>query len=252
MGFELTVLGASGSHTGPGRLCSGYLLRTDTTAVLVDAGNGSTANLQRLVGLRDLDAVVVSHRHVDHCVDLIGCFYALRFDPDYDRRLPLYAAPEVHDALTNLLSSDTALEFDEIFDHTEVRGGGRETIGDLTFELFDSIHSVPTVSMRVTVDGQVFAYSGDSAGGDQLIACARDADVFLCEATWQGDAANYPDGIHLTAREAGEIATVAGARRLVLTHIAGALDRSVSQREASETFHGPVEVAEEMHVYPIR
>jgi ribonuclease BN (tRNA processing enzyme) len=76
--------------------------------------------------------------------------------------------------------------------------------------------------------------------------------VFLCEATWQGDATDYPDGIHLTARQAGEVATTAGARRLVLTHIAGGLDRSVSQHEASETFDGPVEVAEEMHDYQIR
>lgn len=252
MGFALTVLGASGSHTGPGRLCSGYLLRTEATTILVDAGNGSTANLQRLVGLGDLDAVVVSHRHVDHCVDLIGCFYALRFDPGYLGRLALYAGPEVHAALTSLLSSDTALEFDEVFDHTEIRGGDRIDIGDMHFEVFDSVHSVPAVSMRVEVDGSVFAFSGDSAGGEQLVACARDADVFLCEATWQGDATDYPDGIHLTARQAGEVATTAGARRLVLTHIAGGLDRSVSQHEASETFDGPVEVAEEMHDYQIR
>jgi ribonuclease BN (tRNA processing enzyme) len=243
MDIELTVCGSSGSHTGPGRVCSGYLLRADGTNILVDAGNGSTANLQRFVTLHELDAVVVSHRHVDHCVDLIGSFYALRFDPTYGRQLPLYAAPEVHEALTSLLTRDTALLFDEVFVHHEVKPGDELDLGPFHFRFFDSIHPVPTVSMRIEVGGKTIAYSADSAGGPELVECARDVDLFLCDATWHGDADQHPPDIHLTARDAGRVATEAGAKRLVLAHVAGNLDPMVSVEQARETFDGPVEAA---------
>ncbi|MEX0868125.1 MAG: hypothetical protein WD011_00495, partial [Nitriliruptoraceae bacterium] len=77
------------------------------------------------------------------------------------------------------------------------------------------------------------------------------ADVFVCEATWQGDAQVYPPELHLVARDAGRIATQAGARQLVLTHIAGGLDVAVSAREAAETFDGPIVAAADLDTFPI-
>ena len=249
--MELTVTGCSGSHPGPGRACSGYLLQHNGTRILLDAGNGSTANLQRLVALDDLDAVVVSHRHVDHCVDLVGVFYALRFDPGFQRRLPLYAAPEVYDTLTGLLSQDASQTFDDVFAHHEVRGGDRVEIGGVALSFFDSIHPPPTVSVRFEADGRTLTYSADSAGGDELAEAARDADLFLCEATWQGDASQFPADLHLTAAEAGRVAGRAGARHLVLTHVAGSLDPTVSVAQARETFAGDVEAALDLRSWVI-
>ncbi len=249
MDVELTVLGCAGSHPSAGRLCSGYLVRAGGTSVLLDAGNGSTANLQRLMALRDLDAVMISHRHVDHCIDLVGAFYALRFDPDFQWRLPLYAADEVHEMLTGLMSTDSAMGFDEVFDHTRVGDGDAVRIGPLRVRFGHSVHATPAVSMRVEVGATTLVYSGDTAGGEDLVRIARDADLFLCEATWAGDAADYPPGVHLTAREAAKVATEAGVGRLVLTHIAGGTDRDRVLQEASEVFDGPVELAEDLAVY---
>lgn len=245
-GLSVTVLGSAGSHTGPGQVCSGYLVETGTTRLLVDAGNGSTANLQRFVAFNALDAVLISHRHVDHCVDLIGMFYALRFDPTFVGAIPLYAPAEVFETLQSLLSNDSRQVFSDVFDHRLVGGGSHDRIGDVNVSFFASLHPPPTVSMRFEYDEAVLAYSADSAGGEELVACARGADVFLCEATWQGDAVNYPAGIHLTARDAGAIAQRAGVRTLVLTHIAGGLDRQVSRAEAQETFAGRVEFANDL------
>lgn len=245
MSFDLTVLGCAGSHTGPGRACSGYLLHAGATRVLLDCGNGSTANLQRYCSVADIDAIVVSHRHVDHCVDLIGMYYALRFHEAGPKSVDLYAAPEVVETLTGLLSEDSALEFREAFRCHEVRGGDHLDLGPFAVDLFDSLHPVPTVSVRVEHEGTVLTYSGDSAGGPSLLAAADGADTFLCEATWQGDAEDWPEGIHLVARDAGRLATEAGVDRLVLTHILGSLDRDVSLREAQETFHGEVLLAED-------
>lgn len=250
MVLQLTVLGSAGSHTGVGRLCSGYLVQAEGASVLLDAGNGSTANLQRYLPFRELDAVVISHRHIDHCVDLIGCFYALRFDPSFEgRRLPLHAAPEVHDALTGLLSTDSAMSFGEVFDHRQVDHGDRVQVGPLALSFIRNIHPPPTVATRIEVAGRTLVYSADTAGGDDLIEHARGADLFLCEATWAGDAADWPPGIHLTARDAGTVATRAEVGRLVLTHIAGGTDRAQVLREARETFDGPIELAEDLATY---
>lgn len=252
MSFEVTVLGSAGSHPGPGRVCSGYLLTADGTRLLLDCGNGATANLQRTTRFDQLDAILVTHRHVDHCVDLVGMFYALRYHPDGPRSVDLYAAPDVVDLLTGLLGDESAAMFHEIFRHTPVTGGDQLEIGPFALTLFDSLHPVPTVSVRAEADGGVLAYSSDSAGGEQLVTCARDADVFLCEATWQGDQQDWPRDLHLTAREAGRVAAEAGARRLVLTHLLGSLDRSRSLAQARERFPGDVALAEDNQVLSVR
>ena len=249
MSLSLTVLGCAGSHTGVGRACSGYLVQSGETRIQLDAGNGSTANLQRLVPLRELDGFVVSHRHVDHCIDLIGCYYNLRFGPPVDGPMPLYAAAEVHQTLTSLLSNDSTLAFDEIFAHQQVGHGDELTIGPLHLRFAHSVHPVPTVSTRIEVDGTSLVYSGDSAGGQDLVDIARGADLFLCEATWAGAGTGQPEGIHLTGAQAAEVAREAGVGKLVLTHIAGATDRDEVYREAAAVFDGPVQLAEDLHTY---
>ena len=249
MSFDLRVLGCAGSHTGVGRVCSGYLVEAGDTRLLLDAGNGSTANLQRFLPVRDLDAIVISHRHVDHCIDLIGCFYNLRFDPDFTPPIALYAAAEVHPTLTALLSGDSPMSFDDLFDHTEVGHGDALSIGPAQLSFARSLHPVPTVSTRIEVEGASLVYSGDSAGGPDLVEIARGADLFLCEATWTGDPDAYPPDIHLTGAQAGAVAQEAGVGRLVLTHIAGGTDRDAVLREARDAFDGPVELAEDLARY---
>ncbi|MFP4636472.1 MAG: MBL fold metallo-hydrolase [Nitriliruptoraceae bacterium] len=251
MSLSLTVLGCAGSHTGVGRACSGYLVQAGGTSIQIDAGNGSTANLQRLVPLRELDAIVVSHRHVDHCIDLIGCYYNLRFDPHFTPPMPLYAAAEVHETLTSLLSADSTLEFDRVYQHKQVDPGDEVTIGSLDLRFAHSVHPVPTVSTRIEVDGHTLVYSGDSAGGDDLVEIARGADLFLCEATWAGEGTGQPEGIHLTGAQAAEVAREAGVGQLVLTHIAGGTDRDAVYREAAAVFDGPLQLAEDLHTYVV-
>jgi ribonuclease BN (tRNA processing enzyme) len=250
--ISLTVLGCAGTYTGVGRACSGYLVEAAERRLLLDAGNGSTANLQRLLPVRDLDAIVISHRHVDHCADLISCFYNLRFDPERRGvRLPLYAAAEVHGLLSELLCNDSPMHFDDVYDHHEVGHGDVVEIGELRLRFARSVHPVPTVSTRIELDGRVLVYSGDSAGGPDLVEIARGADLFLCEATWTGGSAGRPPGIHLTAGEAGAVAEESGVGRLLLTHLAGATDRDLALREARATFGGPVELAEDLASHTI-
>ena len=241
--MRLTVLGSSGTFTGPGSLCSGYLVRTAGATVLVDAGNGSTSNLQQEVALEDLDAIVISHKHADHCVDLIGLHHAVRARGPQATGIPLYSPPGVAELLAELTSREAPYVFEESFALQSVQAGDSFTVNDVRFELFDSVHPPPTLSMRIHGDDRILTYSADSAGGPQLVEAALGADLFLCEATWQGSPDDHPEGIHLTAEAAGTVATEAGVRRLLLTHVAGHLDRQVSLREAKQTYAGAIEVA---------
>lgn len=248
--MRLDVLGSSGSHTGPGSVCSGYLLRTASTTLLLDAGNGSTARLHALVDLDEVDAILVSHRHVDHCVDLLGLHYARRStggDP-----IPVYAPAGTLDALAAVAGHEAApWRFRDSFDLHDVAPGDRLRLGDVDVELHHAVHTVPAVSMRCSDGTSTLTYSGDTAGGDELLAAALGADAFLCEATWQGDADAYPSGIHLTARDAGSHAAAAGVGRLLLTHIRGGLDRERSVSEARETFGGDVTAVQDGDVVPV-
>lgn len=234
MAFDVVPLGTAGTHTGPGRPCSGYLVRHEDTRVLVDAGNGSTSNLLSYVDFHDLDAVVITHRHLDHCVDLVGMFYALRFGGPEPRRVRLHAAPEVLGLMRTLLDGDSKFTFADAFDHHEFRSGEHLEIGGIAIDASTSIHPVPTLTLDIRADGRRLVYSSDSAGGDPLVEAARGADVLLCEATWQGDAADFPPGIHLTAHDAALVAEKADVDRLVLTHVLGSLDRATSVAQAVE------------------
>lgn len=254
MSLELTVLGSAGSHPAAGRLCSGLLVRHTadgvTTALLVDAGNGSTANLQRLLPLGALDAVVISHRHLDHCVDLASATYALRFDAAFaaaGRRLPVLAAAEVHDTLRMLAGE----EVDHVLAVETVRGGDVRDVGPLRLTFADVLHPVPTVAVAIDDGAHRIIVSGDTAATEALVDLARGADLLVCEATWAGEAADHPPGVHLTASGAAAIAAAAGVGRLVLTHLAGATDRARALAEARAGFPGPVDLAEDLATYAL-
>lgn len=280
MTLELTVLGSAGSHPGVGRVCSGNLLRARgadgaVTHLLVDAGNGSTANLQLHAALADLDAVVVTHRHLDHCIDLASVQYALRFDDAFlasGRRIPVHAAAGVAEFLRGLsrgeepsvhpsgrpTGADGAGDadrpptgIDRVLAFLPVAGGDERFVGPMRLTFVDAVHPVPAVSVRVEHDGRTVVLSGDTAGDDALVDLARGADLLVCEATWTGRAEDHPVGLHLTAAGAAEVAHRAGVGRLVLTHLAGATDRDRALAEARAVYGGPVHLAEDLATYAV-
>lgn len=251
MSLDIVVLGSSGTHPGPGRMCSGYLLRTGGTQVLVDCGYGSTGNLYRLARVDDLDAIVLTHAHPDHCVDLLGIYYALRFHTGGEQTIDVYAPAGTAEVLAGLLSRESQQEFARICRFQDVSGGDRLEIGDLSFDFYWSIHPVPTVSVRASHDGRVATYSADSAGGPSLVDAARDADLFLCEATWPDEADHYPPHVHLSPQGAAKVAVDAGARRLVLTHLWPSTDRADVRSRAASAYDGPLWLAEDGQVWMV-
>ncbi len=234
------VLGATGSQPGRGRACSGYLVTSGDTTILVDCGFGVATALTGLMDPADLDAIIVTHRHLDHAIDLLGIWAVMRRD---DVQVPVHAAEEVEETVMAMVTPHRRDTFRKRLPITTLRSGDELRFGPLKVAAHHSDHGVPTVSLRITDDaGGVLAYSSDSAGGGDLLACARDADVFVAEASWQDGEEQAGDG-HMTAHRAGEVATEAGVGRLVLTHLRPHLDPSTSIVQATQSWSGPLVVA---------
>ncbi|MGH9005072.1 MAG: MBL fold metallo-hydrolase [Acidimicrobiia bacterium] len=235
--MELTVLGACGSYGAPaGGACSGYLVRAGGTAIWLDCGNGSFANLQRHLAVEDLDAVVITHQHPDHCVDLYGLHVMLTYGLGR-RDLPVYAPEGLERHLGVLVNGD----WGGTFAWTGLADGDAVTIGEAALVFSRTDHPPPTLAVEVTAAGRRLVYTADTGPGWSVEAFAPGADLVLSEATYQRD--GQGSSFHLSAHQAGEAARAAGARRLVLTHIWPGLDPAASAVEGSEAFGQEVTLA---------
>lgn len=245
----LVPLGVSaGGVPRPGGAGSGYLVQEGSTHLLLDCGNGVLGNLARYVPFQRVDALFLSHLHPDHFSDL----YPLLLQRTRYAPLRVYAPPGSRrklDAWFQLLSSNPGL-YQGALDLVEYEPGKAFKVGGLKVTPAAVEHSVPAFGCRVEAGRRALAYSGDSRQCDALVELARDAQVFLCEATLQegvGDAQfnQRQMAAHMTAKQAGEVAAKAGCRALVLTHIMYYLDPEVSQAQAQAGCLCPVATARE-------
>lgn len=240
---RLTVLGCSGTFPGPASPCSSYLFEHEGFRLVVDVGNGSTGPLQDCCNLLDLDAVIVTHLHGDHYLDLVTYTYARRYHPDgTPPPLPVYGPPEMRQHLASAFGDhfDTTL-LDATYTFGDVRAAVRE-LGPFRIETVLMNHPVECFGLRISAGGSTVAYSADTGRCDALVDLARGADLFLCEASYLEGADNPPD-IHLTGKEAGEYAARAGVGQLLLTHLVPWGDRARTHEEATREFDGPTQTA---------
>lgn len=236
--MRLNVLGSSGTYPVPGRPGSGYLIDHNGTRVWCDAGPGTLVSLP--VDVTDIDAVFVSHRHPDHCLDVIVASHVLAFGPRPRFGVPLYGPKSALDALVGFVDGGRVKE---VYDLRPLDDGDRVEIGSLSLEVAITDHSVPTFASRWETEHRSLCFSADTGPAGDWMRLVSDADLFLCEATYQGDPGREEYPHHLTAQEAGSIARSAGARSLMLTHIPPHRDPARSVMEAEETFGRPVSLA---------
>jgi ribonuclease BN (tRNA processing enzyme) len=262
---DLTVLGKSPAWQDAGGACSGYLVRGGGVHVLLDCGSGVFGKLRQAIDYADVDAVVVSHLHADHILDLVpfasGLVYAPRHQPvpvdgwpgtEEPPRPRLIAPPGARDTFRSLCAASgmRAEHIESGFALEEYAADDVISLGDLEVRFRPVPHFLPTHAIDVAEDGRRITYSGDSAPSDELCDFARDTDLLLIEATLPRPEREGPRG-HLTPAEAGEHGRRAGARRLVLTHLSDELDADWAREEASRAFGGPVELAREGAIYSV-
>jgi ribonuclease BN (tRNA processing enzyme) len=239
--MRLTVLGCAGSFPGPEAACSAYLVETDDFRLLVDFGTGSLGALQRYAGLMAVDAVLLSHLHLDHIMD--ACLYVVvrRYAPDAPHPpIPVYAPAGAPDRLAAAYSAEQS-PLDDVYTFYALQPG-TFPIGPFSVTVDRVNHPIETYGVRVEHGGAVIAYSADTAPCDALVRLAQGAQLFLCEASYL-DGEPHPPDLHLTGREAGEAATKAGVGRLLLTHLVTAWGSEARTYDAaSAAFAGPVEI----------
>ncbi len=239
--MKLTVLGTATPYPRPGNPCSGYLLQSGSTSVWVDAGTGTLAELQRHIGLDELDAIWVSHSHADHTADLLTAYYALRFaDIRIEHPVALYCPPGLRERLAGFLGPQSGKGLQRVFQFIELKGWGDSKVGSLELSWAPVDHGMPAFALRASADGQSIAYSGDTAYCESLVELADGADLLLCEVGYTALPAELPP-VHCTPEDAGRIAREARVPRLTLTHIG--LDSTEAATRAASVYEGDVQVA---------
>ncbi|MFI6349503.1 MBL fold metallo-hydrolase [Streptomyces sp. NPDC050560] len=250
--MKLTVVGCSGSFPSAESACSSYLVEADGYRLLLDMGNGALGELQRHCGLYDLDAIVLSHLHADHCIDMCAYFVARYYRHEGGRcpALPVYGPEGTEHRLTTAYAdTPSASSMSEVFDFHTVKPGSYD-VGPFTVRTEKVRHPVEAYAVRVEHAGRSLTYSGDTGPSKELTELAADTDLFLCEAAFTYGKENIPD-LHLNGREAGTAAQEARARRLVLTHIPPWTDPVGNLVDAREVYEGPAELAAPSAVYEI-
>ena len=230
--MRLTILGSSGGYSGPNNPTSGFLLEAGGARLWIDAGHGTFSALQRLADYTGIDAVLVSHVHADHCVDLYALNIALRFHEQGVLRKPLYCPLEVWERVPLLLgdSAEAKEGFHKTFDFHPIADGESVELAGVRASFLRTDHPNYCLAMRLETDEGILTYSADTGPGADLAGFARGSDLLLCEATYQEGLVGAP--VHLTARQAAETAVRAGVRDLVLTHVWPAFDPRRSVEEA--------------------
>ena len=264
--MRLTVLGKSPSWQDADGACSGYLVEDADTTVLIDCGNGVFSKLRRFRDYTRVDAVVISHLHADHFLDLVPYAYALTYAPrqqpvpvdrwpgtDAPARPRLIAPPESGAAFRQVVGAwgnDDLIE--KAFALEEYAQDSRPQVGSLQFVFRAVPHFKETYAICVSSSngrGRI-VFGADSGPTETLSDFVDGADLFIIEATLPRPERTGMRG-HLTPREAGEHGRSGTAKRLVLTHISDELDMLWARAEAADGFGGPVEFAREGAVFEV-
>lgn len=259
--MRLTVIGCAGSFPSPDSAASCYLVEADdesgrTWRVLLDLGSGALGPLQRHLAPQDVDAVLLSHLHPDHCLDLCGMYVALRYSPEGPPSscIPLYGPDGTFERLAAAYGHEEGSQLALVYDVRTWIEGEPVEVGPLTVVPALVDHPVIAYAMRVEHHTpertSVLVYTGDTDACPALTRLAKGADVLLAEAAFV-EGRDRSRHIHLTGFRAGQTATDAGARRLLLTHMPVWTDPQVALAEARRAYAGDLEVVRPGSVYEL-
>lgn len=246
--MRVTVLGGYAGVTSTGAGCSGYLIRDQSTAIVADLGPGTLGELRRQVVLDRIDGIVVSHGHLDHVLDIAALHVLLLYSPmQGKRRLKLFLPPDPTGQLDRwraaIAAATDGRSLDETFDVTVYDPSQTLTIGSIKVRFAPTVHPLQAYAMRFAGDGHAIGFTADTGPAADLDELFADVDVLVSEATLalvtDADGPLKTRG-HLTATEAGLLASRASAATLVLSHRWEEHDASSQRSEAASVYAGQI------------
>lgn len=236
--MKLTVIGCSPAWPNPGGAQSGYLVESNGTRVLLDCGPGVLGRLRGSEAWPSLDAIVISHFHLDHWGDLVPWVWGTMFRSEQHTGPELWLPPG---GRATLVDHGSRLGFpnmfEQVFAEREFEPHEPFSIDGIRITTVPMLHyRMPAFGMRVEADDATLAYSADTGPTEALDELAHDADLFVCEATLRDGAADGLPRGHLSAEEALAASERAGAHRLLLTHRPVELPLDPALEQASDGY----------------
>ena len=252
--MEVTVVGCSGSMSGPCSASSCYLVQARDEdgrdwSIVLDLGSGALGALWRYCAPATVDAIVLSHLHADHMVDMIGLHVYRRWHPDGPfTPLPVLAPANAVERVRGVGGDSAEEDYAAEFTFLAHDPAAPVSIGPFLIESFEVWHPVPAYAVRITgpssagAERATLSYSGDTDLCDGVIEAARGTDLFLCEAAFK-EGLDTVRGIHLTGRRAGQVAAAANPKAMVLTHIQPWTEPGDVLAESLDVWQGSTSVA---------
>ena len=248
--MRLTILGGSAASPNAGMGCAGLLVQTDGTRLVLDLGPGTLQELRRHTDFRTLDAVIVSHMHVDHVLDLLALRHALAYNPlPAPAPVPIWLPPGGAELLAQATAPFDACDepgrFAATVNVAEYDPARPLTIGDVVVTFAPTTHYIPAWAIRVQpAVGLALGYTGDTGPAAALAQFFAGVHLLVAEATLLEVGVRSPDERgSLTAAEAGQLAVAAGAKVLALTHMWEELGFAVYRAQAAAAYPGQIEMA---------
>lgn len=239
--MKFTIIGFWGAYPEKGEPTSGYLLENQKTKLLIECGSGVLCNLSKYIDINELDAVLISHEHSDHCADLICLIYNAMIEMKLGRRnkpLSVYV-PESMKYIKDFCNDDFA-----VFNVFNEKSGFRMPGIEVSFSR--NIHPVESYSFSFVSEeknsSKKITFTGDTQWNDDLVKISRKSDLLVSECSLYKNFKNIIKG-HLSSEEAGELATLSESEKLLLTHLPHFGNHANLLNEATESFNKEIILA---------
>ena len=247
--MKLYILGTSAAFPSREEGCSAYMIESDEKYYLIDVGSGAVGMMSRFIHYTRLSGIFISHLHADHSSDILPLRYAI-YTAQKDEKIP-FSFPvymprkpsKYFRFIKNFIKGECSIYHPSNKNKIEIE--------KLHVSFLKVEHPIPTYGMRFEEDGRSLVYTSDTMFFDELVRFSKGADVILAEATLQNIDRNLVKLGHMTAEDAGVLASEAGAKTLILTHIWPEYDRAVTLKEAGSSFSGELFIAKGGDIYTI-
>lgn len=249
---QLTILGGSSAGVGTGQGCSSYLVAVNQTRLVLDMGPNTLLELRKHTDFRTLDAIIISHLHLDHVLDLFALRFILSYNPvKARRRIPLFLPPgglaymaKAADLFATE-ATDIPEYFSAVFDMREYEPTDELRVGSATVTFAPTVHLIPCWAIRIHPDqGVDLVYTADTGRDADLDGFAKDAAVIIADSAAPASAPDLVKRtVHYDAAAAAELAARAGCDHLVLSHQWEEHDPAKNAAIASEHFQGQISIA---------